>query len=276
MTTSVRTGTIVVNGVDLYHEIRGDGPPVVFIPGAGGDAGGFEAVAALLADSYTVLTYDRRGNSRSPKPDGWTSTSMAEQADDCAALIEALGLEWSFAFGSSSGGTILVSLLERHPEVLRGAVVHEPGLFSTSPSVAAFTEAVTKVLSEAGGGPQEAIDRLNRWMLGDAAVDAIPEELQARILRNADVNLELEARALQSYVADAAALAALEIPVHAVYGEGTASANPTLASLVRECAEWVSTTTGGPLHVFPGGHSVYIDRPKEFAQTLRGILASMS
>jgi alpha-beta hydrolase superfamily lysophospholipase len=38
--------------------------------GATGDAGHFERLAKLLADGFTVVTYDRRGNGRSPRPPG--------------------------------------------------------------------------------------------------------------------------------------------------------------------------------------------------------------
>ena len=72
---------VTVNGVELYHEIRGSGPPVLFIMGATGDGGHFDAVADLLADEFTVVTYDRRGNGRSPVPAGWTTTTPEEQAD---------------------------------------------------------------------------------------------------------------------------------------------------------------------------------------------------
>ena len=60
--------------------------------GSNGDAGNFTRAADLLADEFTVVTYDLRGNSRSPRPPGWTTTSVSEQADDAAALIQALGL----------------------------------------------------------------------------------------------------------------------------------------------------------------------------------------
>jgi pimeloyl-ACP methyl ester carboxylesterase len=83
---------IEVNGARIYHEVRGSGPSVLFIAGATGDGGHFERVAELLSDEFTVVTYDRRGNSRSPRPDGWESTSTEEQSDDAAGLIEALGL----------------------------------------------------------------------------------------------------------------------------------------------------------------------------------------
>ena len=83
--------TVTVNGTELYHEIRGSGPTVLLIMGGSGDGGHFDAFADLLADEFTVITYDRRGNGRSPVPAGWQTTSPQEQADDAAALLEALG-----------------------------------------------------------------------------------------------------------------------------------------------------------------------------------------
>ncbi|MDP9188407.1 MAG: alpha/beta hydrolase, partial [Actinomycetota bacterium] len=50
---------------DLHHEVRGSGPPVLFISGASGDAGHFAGAAARLADEFTAVAYDRRGCSRS-------------------------------------------------------------------------------------------------------------------------------------------------------------------------------------------------------------------
>ena len=64
-----------VNGTELYYEIRGTGAPVLLIMGGSGDGGHFDAVADLLSDEFTVVTYDRRGNGRSPAPAGWKTTS---------------------------------------------------------------------------------------------------------------------------------------------------------------------------------------------------------
>ena len=60
-----------VIGTELYHEIRGTGPAVLLIMGASGDGGHFDVLAELLADEFTVVTYDRRGNGRSEVPAGW-------------------------------------------------------------------------------------------------------------------------------------------------------------------------------------------------------------
>jgi len=45
--------------------MRGSGPTLLLIAGGNGDAGIFERVASVLANEYTVVTYDPRGNSRS-------------------------------------------------------------------------------------------------------------------------------------------------------------------------------------------------------------------
>jgi len=120
---------LVVNGTELYHEVRGDGPPVLLIMGATGDAGHFERFADLLADEFAVVSYDRRGNGRSPRPPGWSATSAADQADDAAALLAALDLSPAAVFGTSLGGVIALCLLLRHPQMVRGAILHEPAFW---------------------------------------------------------------------------------------------------------------------------------------------------
>ena len=82
--------TIDVNGTTLYYERRGEGPSVLFIAGATGDAGHFGGVAEALADEFAVVTFDRRGNSRSLASSASGGGSIDEQADDVAALLTAL------------------------------------------------------------------------------------------------------------------------------------------------------------------------------------------
>ncbi|WP_048584253.1 alpha/beta fold hydrolase [Streptomyces viridochromogenes] len=122
--------SVAVNGTDIYYELRGTGPSVLLIAGAGGDAGNFDRVAGLLADEFTVLSYDRRGKSRSPRPAGWQTTSVAEQADDAAALLTVLGLAPAAVYGNSYGAILALDLLVRHLAVVRSAVLHEPPLLS--------------------------------------------------------------------------------------------------------------------------------------------------
>src|SRR5215210_3948378 len=124
---TVSTGNLLeVNGAKIYHEVRGSGPSVLFVAGATGDGGHFRRVAEVLSDEFTVVTYDRRGNSRSPRPDGWESTSTEEHSEDAATLIGHLGLAPVAVFGTSAGAIISLDLAIRRPELVRCAILHEP------------------------------------------------------------------------------------------------------------------------------------------------------
>ena len=79
--STTSNGYIGTNGRQLYFEVVGNGPPALFIAGSTGDTGDFTRTAHLLSDEFTVVTYDRRGNSRTSRPEGWTTTSVSEQAD---------------------------------------------------------------------------------------------------------------------------------------------------------------------------------------------------
>src|SRR6187431_1884048 len=108
-----------VNGTELYYEIRGTGAPVLLVMGGSGDGGHFDAIADLLCDEFTLVTYDRRGNGRSPVPAGWETTSPEEQADDAAGLLAALVRSPAVVCGTSSGAPFALCLLGRHPAAVR-------------------------------------------------------------------------------------------------------------------------------------------------------------
>jgi pimeloyl-ACP methyl ester carboxylesterase len=129
-TSLVDVQPVQANRTVLHTETRGHGPAVLLIAGAGGDAAELAGVAAALADAFCVTTYDRRGNSRSPHPAGWTQTSLAEQADAAAALLAALGRTPAVVVGTSAGGSIALELALRHPVVVRAAIIHEPPILA--------------------------------------------------------------------------------------------------------------------------------------------------
>src|SRR6266511_3986679 len=110
------------NLVDVQR-VQANGTAVLLIAGAGGDAAELAGVAAALADGFTVTTYDRRGNSRSPRPAGWVQTSLAEQADDAAALLAALGDRPAVLVGTSAGGSVALEVALRHPDAVRAAII---------------------------------------------------------------------------------------------------------------------------------------------------------
>jgi pimeloyl-ACP methyl ester carboxylesterase len=123
------TSQLETSEVNLYYTVRGSGPILLILQGGAGDADGSEALANELAHDFTVVTYDRRGLSRST-PIRAERYEIATHADDAARLIGALSAEPAFVFGSSLGALIGVELVARHPAVVRLLVAHEPGLYA--------------------------------------------------------------------------------------------------------------------------------------------------
>ena len=119
--------TLDVPGARLYYETRGSGPLMLLIPGANGDANGFPPLADVLAADFTVVTYDRRGYTRSALLGAQDYARRLEtDADDARQLIQYLSDEPAVVFGTSSGGIIALQLLIDHPQVVRALVSFEP------------------------------------------------------------------------------------------------------------------------------------------------------
>jgi pimeloyl-ACP methyl ester carboxylesterase len=263
--------TIAAGAAELYCEVRGSGPPVLLIMGATGDAGHLAALAQALADEFTVVSYDRRGNSRSPRPPGWTTTSVDEQADDAAALLGALGLSSAAVFGTSSGGLFALGLALRHAERVRGLVLHEPALYSVlerPQEVAAAIGAPVRA-AMAAGGPTAAIERFWRLVSGDANWERLDPGLHRRMLEGAETYLGVERGAFDAYRPDEAALAALAAPVQVVASEES-------APFFGEMARWLAGRLGVAVVSTPGTHTPYLDRPDELARTVRPFLRAVS
>jgi pimeloyl-ACP methyl ester carboxylesterase len=115
-----------VPGASLYYEKRGAGPLLVIIPGGPQDAGVFADLADLLADRYTVVAFDPRGNSRTSTDAPLGDLDVDQQADDAARLIETLGDAPANVFGTSGGAQIGLNLAARHPDRVQKLVAHEP------------------------------------------------------------------------------------------------------------------------------------------------------
>ena len=118
---------IKVPGARLAYETQGGGPLMLMVPGANGTADVFKKVAQYLAASYTVVTYDRRGFSRS-QLDGLQDYDhrLETDADDVRRLIEHLNDGPATVFGCSSGAVVALETLAYHPAVIHTLIPFEP------------------------------------------------------------------------------------------------------------------------------------------------------
>ncbi|MFU8815132.1 MAG: alpha/beta fold hydrolase, partial [Pseudomonadales bacterium] len=98
-----------VGDLAFWYELAGEGPPLLFISGTGGDLRVRPNVLdGPLPRQFQVLAYDQRGLGQSSKPAG--SYSMADYAEDAAALLSALGWGPVPVVGVSFGGMVAQEL----------------------------------------------------------------------------------------------------------------------------------------------------------------------
>ena len=264
---------IAVNGTMLYYELRGAGPAVLFISGAAGDAGNWAEIADTLENEYTILTYDRRAHSRSPRPQGWTAAPIDEQADDAAALLRALDLAPAVAYGNSLGAVILTSLALRYPSVLRGAIFHEPPYAAMSSEANTVRTALQALINEgmAKGGPPAAMELFQRWLAGDKVFESIDPELRTRMLNNGEVFFGLELQALREYMPTPEQLAQIRIPC--VVTAGADNRDPGAPThWLYEVSQWLACQLNASFVEIPGGHVPQVTQPLALADMLRPIL----
>jgi pimeloyl-ACP methyl ester carboxylesterase len=268
MEWTMQSGMLDVDGAQLYYEMRGQGPALLLIPGAGGDAGYFSGLAEELSDAFTVINYDRRGNSRSTGR-GEAPMKMADQSNDAKALIEGLAGGKALVFGNSGGAIVGLDLAARHPDVVTGLIAHEPPVVGVLPAddpwygffgriAARYAEAGAEV----GGGEFVAT------MRGEGSY-AWPEDLQNRFLGNIDYLFTWEWDEWARFLPDVKALAQAEFPI--VLGAGSADrglyyARPSVEIASQIGASWVE---------FPGIHLEFLPRPELFAAAVRAVATQM-
>ena len=252
---------------DLHHEVRGSGSPLLFISGATGDAGHFTRVAEELADEYTTVSYDRRGCSRSAALSEGESMSITAQADDAAALIEGLGLAPSVVFGTSAGGNIALELITRRPELLRGAIVHEPALIAVAPNPEAEAAELQPIVELAAQDPRRATETFWRAFSSDETFEGLDPELRERMLANGAHFFARELEAIASYTPDREGLRAAGVPVRALASRD---------GLMEYGVQWLREHLGAEVGLVSGHHIAYLQHSEVFADELRPIVRALS
>lgn len=104
------------NGIEIYYEITGSGPPLTLIMGLGCSARQWQWMLPALAESFKVITFDNRGVGRSSKPD--MEYTMDLFSDDTRALLNALNVTKTHLFGASVGGMIAQKFSLKYPDMV--------------------------------------------------------------------------------------------------------------------------------------------------------------
>ena len=264
---------LTVPGASIYYKVRGSGPLLLLLQGGGGDADASEGIVGRLLDRFTVVTYDRRGLSRSLLEEGANAPSSLEtHSDDVHRLLAALSTEPVFLVGHSIGAVIGLDLVARHPEQVRVLVAHEP------PATQLLPEEERTCAERAQEEVEETYHR--------EGVAAAAKEMGAIVrasARNREPDLEMPTPTAQTtanlafflthdepatrrHRLDIAALAAA--PTRIVFVGGRDSRGVW----TRRSAEELAKRLGAEFLEFPGDHNGFTFHPRAFAAGLREIL----
>jgi esterase len=175
---------VSVNGVRLHYEERGSGTPILGIHGAGSSALFWEDAAEKLAGLGRAIVFDRRGCTRSERPDPYEVTSVQEHAGDALALLHTLDAEPAILIGRSYGGTIALDLAIRHPDSVLGIALLEAGPLGLDPAYDAWFEELLATLevTAAERGVDAVGEAVLRAVFG--AWEELPKVLRETITAN--------------------------------------------------------------------------------------------
>jgi len=104
---------VQANGIDMYYEQQGEGPPLVLIPYLAADQACYAFQVGEYAKHFTCFSVDLRGAGLSGKPEGSYTTELL--ADDVAAFMQAVGLDSAHVAGLSLGAATGMWLAAKHP-----------------------------------------------------------------------------------------------------------------------------------------------------------------
>jgi len=106
--------TAALNGIEIYFERDGEGPPLLFLNGSGGTIAGSAMLLAPFRKAFDLLALDQRALGRTTIPE--VQPTMADYAADAMALVDHVGWEQARVVGISFGGMVAQELAVTWPE----------------------------------------------------------------------------------------------------------------------------------------------------------------
>jgi len=108
---------ISVSDIQIYYEIAGRGPRLLYISGTGADLRNKPNIFdSPLANHFEILAFDQRGLGQTDRPD--ISYSMEDYANDAAGLLKALNWDYCHVMGISFGGMVAQEFALRHADYI--------------------------------------------------------------------------------------------------------------------------------------------------------------
>jgi pimeloyl-ACP methyl ester carboxylesterase len=256
--------TIALEGVELYYDEHGSGPPVLLVHGNGGIAELWSDVVDGLAADHRVIVPDRRGFRRSAAE---LPNDIRVHAGDMAALLDQLDAAPATVVGWSAGGVIALELAAKRPEVVSSLVLLEPAVIARRPSLGLLRAYLTWEAQRRRGHEEKAAYTFFRWASrytsGGNAFDAYPEDWRRAMLEAAPAIFKESRAGAGGEKVRANEVASISVPTTILCGDRS---DPAFWRGSRWVADRIPGSTLVPVS---GSHMVATDAPQEVVSAVR-------
>ncbi|MHB8507202.1 MAG: alpha/beta fold hydrolase [Candidatus Dormibacteria bacterium] len=260
---------LTTNGVDLYYERAGSGPPLLLVHGLMYSAESWRHQFDDFARDHDVVAVDLRGQHRSQVTEDQAGYDLWNQAEDIHGVVQELELAPCDYVGLSMGGMIGMRLALRHPEDVARLVLvdtsHELESEVGKPMALAFYGMLD------AGRLEDLIPATPPIWYGPGFLEAHPGVVAAweERWRLCDAHgLALAGRGVAERDDISAQVGQVKVPVMVIHGDEDA---PIDVEVGRRLAAAIG---GSRLEIIPGaGHMSCVDHPEEVTRLLRDFLS---
>jgi 2-(acetamidomethylene)succinate hydrolase len=262
----VTPATVPAGGVELAYDERGAGRAVVLVHGTATARTVWRETVERLGDGVRTIAYDRRAYGDSGAPEPYGGTTVGEQADDLAALIEALEAAPAVVCGHELGALACLDVAARHAPLVAGMVLIEPPMLWL---VAAGTDAVAELREAVAGAARDegAAGAVRAYLETAGGPDATallgPERTDAALANPRAFAADLGAAATWS--GGRRELSAIETPATLISG---ARSNPVRQDATRAVGKLLPNARVVELD---SGFFPHLERPGEVAAAVAAL-----
>src|ERR1700741_3188228 len=115
------------NGVKIYYEVHGNGPPLILTHGYSSTSAMWQGQVEALSKHHKLILWDMRGHGQSDYPDDPAAYSEALTVGDIAALLDEVGAAKAIVGGLSLGGYMSLAFYRAHPDRVRALLIIDTG-----------------------------------------------------------------------------------------------------------------------------------------------------
>jgi pimeloyl-ACP methyl ester carboxylesterase len=246
------------DGVGIYYEVHGSGPPLLLTHGYSSTAEMWQGQIEALSKHHKLVLWDMRGHGRSDYPGAPMAYSEALTVGDMAALLDQAGATSAIVGGLSLGGYMSLAFYRSHPQRVRALLIIDTGPgFKKDEARDAWNR---RAHDTAGRFEREGLDVLQTASAERSSVSHRDASGLARAARG--MLTQRDARVIES-------LPDIKVPSLVVVG---ADDTPFLAASDYMAAK----IPGARKVVIPrAGHAVNIDQPQAFIDAVLPFLDAL-